>query len=144
MTVSSGPQCQRLMRPNEDAFRRARTCYDHLAGQLGVALADALQQKGWLVLEDRTRLITASGQRFLCEFGIDLTLRDDRTSRGRPLCRSCLDGTERRPHLSGRLGAALCARCFDLGWIERLNGSRAVAITRAGQEGFAQTFRISL
>ncbi len=144
MTVSSGPQCQRLTGPSEEAFRRARTCYDHLAGQLGVALADALQQKGWLVLEDRTRLITASGQRFLCEFGIDLTLRDDRTSRGRPLCRSCLDGTERRAHLSGRLGAALCARCFDLGWIARVKGSRIVIITKVGHDGFAQIFRISL
>ena len=65
-------------------------------------------------------------------------------SRSASVCRACLDGTERRPHLAGRLGAALCARCIDLGWIKRVNGSRTVLVTKAGQVGLTQTFGIRL
>ena len=128
----------------DPTFRRARTCYDHLAGRLGVALADALQDRGHVLVKERTGLVTEAGQRFLCEFGIVLLPQADRRNKGPGLCRTCLDGTEKRPHLAGRLGAALCARCFDLGWVERINGSRAIAITSAGQDGFARTFGIWL
>ena len=128
----------------DQAFRTARTCYDHLAGRLGVALADVLQRSSYVVLQDGTGLITPPGQQFLCEFGIDLSASPAPGRKGRALCRACLDGTERRSHLAGRLGAALCTRCVELGWIERVSGSRAVAITREGYDGFAQTFGIKL
>ena len=126
----------------DPTFRRARTCYDHLAGRLWVALADVLQDRGHVLVKERTGLVTEAGQRFLCEFSIVLLPQADQRNKGRGLCRTCLDGTEKRPHLAGRLGAALCARCFDLGWVERINGSRAVAITSARQDGFARTFRV--
>ena len=128
----------------DQAFRTARTCYDHLAGRLGVALADVLQMSSYVVLQDGTGLITPPGQQFLCEFGINLSPQPAHGRKGRALCRACLDGTERRSHLAGRLGAALCTRCVELGWIERVSGSRAVAITREGYDGFAQTFGIKL
>ena len=164
----------------DKTFRTARTCYDHLAGRLGVALADVLQRSSYVVLQDGTGLITPPGQQFLCEFGINLSPQPAHGRKGRALCRACLDGTERRSHLAGRLGAALCTRCFDLsrplpavpqmgvlysplssqsgdwlasvgqavqaclGWLERVSGSRAVAITREGYDGFAQTFGIKL
>ena len=128
----------------DQSFRTARTCYDHLAGRLGVALADALQERGHVLLQDGIGLITEPGQRFLCEFGIDLAPHIAQQTKGRALCHACLDGTERRAHFAGRLGAALCARCFDLGWIARAEGRRAVVITTAGQDGFAQTFGITL
>jgi DNA-binding transcriptional ArsR family regulator len=142
LAVIAPPRPVRSLRDAETgaALQLARTCYDHLAGRLGVALADALQSRGYVRFENGTGLITESGQRFLGAFGLDLAPQADLKSNGRALCRACLDGTERRPHLAGCLGAALCAHCFDLGWIERKDGSRAVAITRAGQSGLARTF----
>src|SRR5215213_9981397 len=128
----------------DETFRRARTCYDHLAGQVGVALADVLQERGYVRFENRNGLITESGRQFLCEFGIALVPLPDRTDKGRGLCRTCLDGTEKLPHLAGHLGAALCARCFDLGWIERVGGTRTLGVTSAGEKGFARTFGIQL
>ena len=145
MTVAiSGPKRHRPTGPRDEALRAARTCYDHLAGRLGVAIADALAARGLVILDDGTGMITPNGRRFLCDFGIDLRADDHHTGGGRPLCRTCLDWSERRPHLGGRLGAALCSRCFDLGWTARGRDSRAVTLTRAGRDGFAQTFGIAL
>lgn len=94
-------------RPDDAAFRTARTCYDHLAGRLGVALADALQNRGYVRFENGTGLITESGQRFLGAFGLDLAPQADLKSNGRAPCRACLDGTERRPHLAGAVSGLL-------------------------------------
>lgn len=83
--------------------------------------------------------LTDAGSEFLrTVLGIDLGV----TAGGRPLCRTCLDWSERRPHLAGRLGAALCRRAFELGWIGATRDSRAVEITAAGQKGLAQVFGI--
>lgn len=142
MTVAaSGPKRYRPTGPKDTAMRTARTCYDHLAGKLGIALADALTAKGHLVIADGAGIVTRKGSKFLCEFGIDLA---NANKGSRPLCKTCLDWSERRAHLAGQLGAALCTRCFDLGWIKRTKDSRAVEITRSGQSGFAKTFGISL
>ena len=73
------------------------------------------------------------------ELGIDLDAIPGR----RPRFRSCLDWSERRPHAAGKLGAALAARCFELGWIERLDGTRAVRVTPGGETGFADAFGVS-
>jgi len=140
MTVAaSGPKRHRPTGPKDTAMRTARTCYDHLAGKLGIAIADALTSKGHVVISDGAGAVTRKGTTFLREFGIDLA---NDTTGNRPLCRTCLDWSERRSHLAGQLGAALCTRCFDLGWIRRTKDSRAVAITRSGEAGFAKTFGI--
>lgn len=123
------------------AMRNARTCYDHLAGRLGVGLADRLQARGHVVLGEDGGEITVEGATFLGGFGIDLEA--GRRSR-RPFCRACLDWTERRPHLAGTLGAALARRCFELGWIEPRREGRALAITRAGARGLEEEFELSL
>ncbi|MBX6366722.1 MAG: winged helix-turn-helix transcriptional regulator [Rhodospirillales bacterium] len=123
------------------AMRTARTCYDHLAGRLGVGLADALTARGHVVLGEDGGEVTEAGAAFLAELGVALA-GPKRTRR--PLCRACPDWTERRPHLAGRVGAALAARCFDLGWIERRRDSRALTITRAGEQGFAELFDLHL
>jgi DNA-binding transcriptional ArsR family regulator len=123
----------------DDALRAARTCYDHLAGHLGVALADALAGHGHLVLTEDGGEVTELGADFLGGFGIDLS---GAGRRRRAFCRPCLDWTERRAHLGGALGAALTQRCFDLGWVARRRAGRAIAITRLGQRGFADTFAI--
>jgi len=121
-----------------EALRTARTCYDHLAGRLGVALADALTDRGHVTLGADGGEVTEQGQRFLDDFGASPV------PGRRVFCRPCLDWSERRPHLAGRVGAALACRCFDLGWIARQRDTRAVAITLAGRDGFRETFGIVL
>ena len=121
-----------------EALRTARTCYDHLAGRLGVALADALTTRGHVALGADGGEVTERGTRFLDEFGASPP------PGRRVFCRPCLDWSERRPHLAGRVGAALACRCFELGWIARQRDTRAVAITAAGREGFRERFGIAL
>ena len=119
-------------------LQAARTCYDHLAGALGVALLDALQRQRLLTAELEP---TRRGARRFGELGIDV---DDLAGRRRPFAKRCLDWTERRHHLAGSLGAALAARCFELGWIERLPSSRAVLVTEKGRRGLFRELAIDL
>lgn len=121
-----------------EALRTARTCYDHLAGRLGVALADSLCERGHVALTEDGGEVTDTGHRFLRMFGAE-----PEPGR-RAFCRPCLDWSERRPHIAGRLGAALACRCFELGWIARQRDTRAVAITEAGRNGFAEQFGVAL
>lgn len=127
--------------PRDQALRTARTCYDHLAGHLGVFLADAMQSRGHVEFIGGTGVVTRDGERFLAEFGISPAARG---VRGRPLCRPCLDWSERRPHLGGRLGAALLRRFLELGWITPASGSRVVTITPEGLSGLTERFGIDL
>jgi len=121
----------------DEALRFARTCYDHLAGKLGVAIADALTANGHVVLSEDGGELTPSGATFLCDFGADLTPKS-RTKR--IFCRPCLDWSERRYHLAGLVGSEICRRCLDLGWLRRDRDTRAMKITPAGRTGLAQTF----
>jgi DNA-binding transcriptional ArsR family regulator len=121
-----------------EALRTARTCYDHLAGRLGVALADSLQAAGHVMLTADGGEVTGSGHAFLRDFGAEPAPGK------RVFCRPCLDWSERRPHIAGRLGAAVAARCLEVGWIARQRDSRAVTITAAGEHGFAERFGIQL
>ncbi len=136
---SAAPPRPRPILPRDAALRRARFCYDHLAGKLGVALADALIARGHLALDEDGGVVTRKGTNLLSDFGIDLVAA--RRQR-RAFCRPCLDWSERRPHIAGALGAALAARCFDLGWIARMRDSRAVTITRRGGEGLRESFGV--
>ena len=120
-----------------EALRTARTCYDHLAGRLGVAVADSLSSAGHLVLSADGGEVTPSGDAFLAKFGAH-------PAEGkRVFCRPCLDWSERRPHIAGRLGASLVHRCLELGWLQRQRDTRAVVITPPGQRGFTEVFGIS-
>src|SRR5499427_7767524 len=120
------------------ALGAARICYDLLAGRLSVVLTVSFVAREYLVLDDEVAEITRAGSRFFTEFGIELP-----TSRStRRLCRLCLDWTERRPHLAGAVGAAITRRCFDLGWIERMEGSHAVAVTASGRRGLQKMFGV--
>src|SRR6266851_9804073 len=125
--------------PRDAALRKARTCYDHLAGRLGVALADAMTARKFAELTGEAALITAAGVRFLARLGIDTAALHGPGSR-RVLCRPCLDWSERRPHIAGAVGAALCQRSFGAGWIRRIEGTRAVAITPKGLRVFREEF----
>ena len=148
MQVASGLEAVRpapATGPRDIALRVARTCYDHLAGHLGVALTDALVTCGHLELTRDAGLVTDAGIALFARIGINLTLL---TAGGgkttRVLCRPCLDWSERRPHLAGAVGAALCARSFEEGWIRRLHGTRAVAVTPKGHRIFRDTIGVRL
>jgi DNA-binding transcriptional ArsR family regulator len=119
----------------------ARICYDHLAGRLSVDLTDFFTTHEYIVLGDEGAQVTEDGSRFLAEFGIDLFIA---ANKRRQFCRSCLDWTERRPHIGGAVGAALTNRFFELGWTERMQHSRAIAVTASGKHGFLETFGITV
>ena len=136
-----GPPRHRGKSHCDDAMARARTCYDHLAGKLGVALADSLAARKQIVLSDEGGLVTDAGRVFLGGLGIDF---DGRRKIRRTFCRACLDWSERRWHIGGAVGAALAERCFALGWTERCRDSRAITITPAGERAFDELFGIRL
>jgi DNA-binding transcriptional ArsR family regulator len=111
------------------AQARARTCYDHLAGQLGVAITDAMTTRG-LLSQLHGFSVTDDGCRWLVDCaGVDPALLEGGR---RPLARPCLDWTERRTHLGGAAGAALCTRLFAVGWVQRVGTGRAVRVTPSG------------
>ncbi|WP_239004132.1 ArsR/SmtB family transcription factor [Nocardia panacis] len=113
------------------ALSRGRTCYDHLAGRLGVAITDALTEREFL-RPDPGFALTAPGMAFFTgPLGIDPALLHTR----RPLTRPCLDWTERRTHLGGAAGAQLCRRLRELDWIVGVGTGRAVRATSAGEVG---------
>lgn len=126
--------------PRDRALAQARTCYDHLAGRLGVALADAMVAAGHVELADDAGLITAQGRDFLSNLGLALP----GTGTTRAFCRPCLDWSERRPHLAGALGRALCTHAFDQGWIRRVDGTRAVSVTPMGAAHLKRHFDVDL
>ncbi len=130
--------------PRDAALRAARICYDHLAGRLGVALADALVAGGHVEFADDAGLVTDTGIELLTRIGVDvdaITARRGKRS-GRVLCRPCLDWSERRPHLAGLVGAVLCSHALSQGWIRRIEGTRAVSITPDGRRRFREAFGI--
>ena len=113
-----------------DAARRlasARTCYSHLAGRLGVALANALVASRWVEDDGRRYRVTPDGVRGLSSLGIDVGARPVDAAR------RCIDWTERRPHVAGPVGTALARLALERGWVRRLRGTRAVAVTPAGR-----------
>src|SRR5205814_383342 len=113
-----------------ERLRAARTCYDHLAGALGVALHDRLKARGWITVGSAERCeVTAAGERGLAGFGVELAaLRRSR----RRLAYECLDWSERRPHLGGALGAALLDLCLERRWVRRERDDRVVHVTPLG------------
>lgn len=118
------------------AMARGRTCYDHLAGRLGITVTDALTARELLV-QDTGFALTEAGVGWFAAVGIRL----DRTSR-RPLARACLDWTERRPHLAGVAGAALCRHALDAGWCVRIGSERAVKVTATGERALSELLGI--
>lgn len=134
-----GPPRHRPKTRCDEAMARARTCYDHLAGKLGVALAESLVARDHVILTDQGGLVTDRGRSFLSDLGVDLA--PCRKSR-RAFCRPCLDWSERRWHIAGATGAALADRCFENGWTARRRDGRAITITPAGERAFQELFGI--
>ena len=123
--------------PNDAALREARVCYDHLAGRRAVRLMRGLIDQG-LIAGEADPTLTGAGRSFFGGLGLDLaTLERGR----RPLCRSCLDWSERRSHLSGALGGAVLEQVTERGWARRAEG-RVVAFTPAGAQAFDAVFSL--
>lgn len=129
--------------PRDRALRIARTCYDHLAGHLGVALTDSMIAHQQIELTPDAGIVTAHGAALFERLGIAIEQRSAAKA-SRMLCRPCLDWSERRPHIGGALGAALCAHCLQSGWIKRIDGSRAVSVTTKGRQEFRKYFSVEV
>lgn len=119
--------------PKDRAMRRARLCYDHLAGRLGVAIAERLHADGSVRVDGESARVGAPAARALAALGIALSAMPGAAASRRPACRPCLDWSERSCHLAGALGALICAHCLERRWLLRRAGSRALDITAPGQ-----------
>jgi DNA-binding transcriptional ArsR family regulator len=140
LSVAVRPRAPRSPLPSKSVpvqFLNARTCYDHLAGEIAVQVCEAMLKGRWLTAEARDFRVTRLGERELAALDVDLAAA--RRSR-RVFARACVDLTQRRPHIGGALGAALLDLYVARGWILRARRSRVVTITPKGQEAFRQTF----
>ncbi len=123
-----------------DGLRLARTCYDHLAGRLGVSMTDVMVRRRFLKRRGRDFLLTTPGARFLDRLGVDVEkTRQER----RAFARQCLDWSERRAHLAGALGAAVARRCLDLRWVHFVRDERTLELTPQGLRGLRIWFGIN-
>ena len=123
--------------PKDPALRKARVCYNHLAGDFGVRMLDRMVADGDVTLDGDDAALTASGEARVAALGIDVSaLKAQR----RPVCRTCLDWSERRSHLAGSLGEALLARFIADGWAKREKDSRAIRFTGEGERKFMALF----
>lgn len=138
--AADAPPPARALRigPKDAALRSARTCYDHLAGRLAVALADGMIERGLVEITDDAGVVTDRGLAFIEALGLEAP--SDRSKR--VFCRPCLDWSERRPHLAGRVGAAIRHHSFERGWVSRIGDSRAVAVTPKGKQAFREHFGV--
>jgi DNA-binding transcriptional ArsR family regulator len=128
---SEAPASSLRAASRSEALRAARTCYDHLAGRLGVAVTEGLVAREVLLVRDGSFELTEDGEVFLVELGVDVAGARART---RVFARACLDWSERRPHLAGALGAALADAALDHGWVRRRPNDRALSVTPDGNE----------
>jgi DNA-binding transcriptional ArsR family regulator len=127
---------QRETQPNVGTLAYARTCYSHIAGWLGVRIADGLQNEGFIRAERSKRFVmTAEGQYWFTNLGVPIS---------NAYGRQCLDWTERRPHLAGPLGVALYRRFLGLGWLASINGARNIRVTQRGKRELWDQLRIPL
>ncbi|WP_299408573.1 helix-turn-helix transcriptional regulator [uncultured Roseobacter sp.] len=125
--------------PKDASLRKARVCYNHLAGDMGIRMFDSFMARGFLETADEALLLTESGSAFAERFGIDVaTLRSAKS----PLCKECLDWSARRSHLAGSLGRAILSQIESRGWARRAPNSRAVIFTPPGEKAFEAEFTL--
>jgi DNA-binding transcriptional ArsR family regulator len=137
LTAETAPAPRSRPGLRDPALREARVCYDHLAGALGVQMYDSLVARGFLALGPGGLTVSAAGRDHLRDFGLgEAVFGPART----PLCRECLDWSQRRSHLAGRLGRALLSAIEAKGWIRRIEGSRAIRIGASGRRAFDAAF----
>ncbi|MEK5240409.1 helix-turn-helix domain-containing protein [Paenibacillus sp. FSL L8-0470] len=131
-----------LRQASEDkALRYARTCYDHLAGSIGVQLTNALLRAGILREDKEGFAVTEDGEDFFASFQIDV---EQVKKKRRSFSHKCLDWSERRHHLAGALGSALLEKLLEVNWVQRLPNTRAIKITSEGKRGFKEVFSLDV
>jgi len=138
VVAQEGPARQRNLWRGGETLRHARTCYDHIAGRIAVAIADRLIQQSFILLDEDGGQLTDTGRSFFDALGVDLCL----ASKRRVFCRPCLDWSERRPHLAGAVGAAILRHALEHDWVEHIRDSRALLVTPVGVRELATTFGI--
>jgi DNA-binding transcriptional ArsR family regulator len=138
MMVATAPPPVRTG-PRDAAMRRARVCYDHLAGEIAVGIADSMTARAQVDLAADGASLTLAGQHLLHEIGVELPSIEANSS---VFCRPCLDWSERRHHIAGAIGAALFRAFLAQGWIRRVENSRTIMVTPPGQAAFERHFGI--
>lgn len=137
LAAQSQPAPRRVVTgPRDAALRLARTCYDHLAGGIAVAIADRLVEDGAVVIEDDTAALTDRAGHALHPLGLPMEALAVAGRGSRPPCRPCLDWGERKMHLAGRFGALLCSHCLEQGWLRPKPGTRGLDLTPPGAIAF--------
>lgn len=126
---------------SKNDVKYCRTCYDHLAGKVGVLISDKLISLKIIELQDKSYVVTENGNKFLNDFGLDLT---ELQKQRRYFAKACLDWSERKYHLAGSLGNALLEKMLELDWVRRTKNSRAIVITSVGQSGLRDKLGIEL
>lgn len=139
--MSLTPAQKKIAAKPLEPIHLARSCYDHIAGRVGVALADALQEKGWLAAGAKDYQVTPLGEDAFAAFGINL---DTTRKQRRHFARQCLDWSERRHHLAGALGAALLDELLRRKWLKKDTRQRVLHVTSKGYEGLEHTFNLRL
>ncbi len=142
LAICPVPEVRSLKQSQQmDQLRYGRTCYDHLAGQVGVLLTESLVQQGHLIMKDGAFEVSETGVERFTAIGLDIAqLRRKR----RAFAHACLDWSERKHHLGGALGQGLLQLCLERGWIERMSGIRAIQVTANGKQAFRDHFSVEL
>jgi len=122
-------------------IKYCRTCYDHLAGYVGVEMAEAMRKKSYLKKADKSYTVTQNGWQWFSKFDIS---KNDFINTRRPLTRQCLDWSERRPHLAGSLGAVLLNKMLERRWFKKVQSSRELVITSKGKQELYEWLDITL
>jgi DNA-binding transcriptional ArsR family regulator len=139
--ANQGPSSKPDKHLSKNDIKYCRTCYDHLAGRVGVLIVDKLISRKLIELQDKTFVVTENGHKFLSEFGIALT---ELQNQKRYFAKACLDWSERKYHIAGSLGAALLNRMLKLDWLRKTKNSRTIIVTSIGQSGLRDTFEVEL
>jgi len=136
---------KRNMKPNYEkpanGVKYCRTCYDHLAGYVGVTIAEAMEQNGYLKKSENLYLVNKKGWEWFAQFDI---LQKDFTNARRPLTRQCLDWSERRPHLAGLLGAKLLEKMVERKWFKKVQFSRELIVAAKGRQEIYELLGVAL
>lgn len=130
---------QQKVTNNDSEIKFCRTCYDHLAGKIGVEITVKLIEENYIVLDDKSFLVTDKGEQFFTDFGIDITILKKQR---RIFAKPCLDWSERKHHFLGSLATAFLNKMFELDWIRRIDNSRAILITANGQKGLYNKLKL--
>jgi DNA-binding transcriptional ArsR family regulator len=140
MQIAGDPPARRTVvtGPRDESMRMVRMCYDHIAGRLGLAIAERLLADQVIEFDGDQGQVMDRAEEALQRWGLVLKPDKQLSSRGRPRCRPCMDWSERKMHVAGRLGAMICAHCLEQGWLTRKVGSRALSISAAGAISFRE------